>query len=178
MGRHARAQSDATAAKDLEARFKRELVLARQVTHKYVVRIHDLGEIDGIKYITMSFADGIDLATLLKTEGKLAVPAVVRLARAVVSGLVAAHEAGVVHRDLKPANIMIGADGEALIMDFGIARSSGTAPKSIVVDVRADASASHYQPSQDEARTMAPASPQPFMPSGLDGQGVTVSPTL
>jgi hypothetical protein len=52
------AQFDATAAKDLEQRFKRELVLARQVTHKYVVRIHDLGEIDGIKYLTMPFVEG------------------------------------------------------------------------------------------------------------------------
>jgi eukaryotic-like serine/threonine-protein kinase len=118
--------ADSRTAAEVERRFKRELLLARQVTHKNVVRIHDLGEIDGIKYITMPFVDGIDLATLLKHQNKLPVPTVVRLARAVVSGLVAAHTAGVVHRDLKPANIMIGADGDAVIMDFGIARSSGT----------------------------------------------------
>src|SRR5215471_13994144 len=111
---------------EVERRFKRELLLARQVTHKNVVRIHDLGEISGIKYITMSFVDGIDLATRLKEDGKLPVPKVVRIARSVVSGLVAAHAAGVVHRDLKPANIMLdAADSDALIMDFGIARSSG-----------------------------------------------------
>ena len=117
--------ADPGTAAEVERRFKRELLLARQVTHKNVVRIHDLGEIRGIKYITMSFVNGIDLATLLKSEGKLKVATVMRLARSVVSGLVAAHAAGVVHRDLKPANLMLGADGEALIMDFGIARSSG-----------------------------------------------------
>ena len=117
--------ADPGTAAEVERRFKRELLLARQVTHKNVVRIHDLGEIDGIKYITMSFVNGIDLATLLKSEGKLKVATVMRVARSVVSGLVAAHAAGVVHRDLKPANLMLGADGEALIMDFGIARSSG-----------------------------------------------------
>jgi tetratricopeptide (TPR) repeat protein/tRNA A-37 threonylcarbamoyl transferase component Bud32 len=113
------------AAADLERRFKRELLLARQVTHKNVVRIHDLGEIDGIKYITMPFVDGEDLSAVLRREGRLPVPRVMRLARSTVAGLVAAHEAGVVHRDLKPANIMVDADDEALIMDFGIARSSG-----------------------------------------------------
>src|SRR5690242_12262890 len=77
--------ADAVAAAEVGRRFKRELLLARQVTHKNVVRIHDLGEIDGIKYITMSFVDGIDLATLLKREGKLPVATVVLLARAVVS---------------------------------------------------------------------------------------------
>ena len=119
--------ADPGAAEEVERRFKRELLLARQVTHKNVVRIHDLGEIGGIKYITMSYVDGTELATLLRQQGKLAVPAVVGLARSVVSGLIAAHTAGVVHRDLKPANIMIGRDGEALIMDFGIARSTGGA---------------------------------------------------
>jgi predicted Zn-dependent protease len=113
------------AAADLERRFKRELLLARQVTHKNVVRIHDLGEIDGIKYITMPFVDGEDLSAVLRREGRLPVPRVMRLARSTVAGLVAAHDAGVVHRDLKPANIMVDADDEALIMDFGIARSSG-----------------------------------------------------
>ena len=117
--------ADAHAAAEVERRFKRELLLARQVTHKNVVRIHDLGEIDGIKYITMPYVDGADLSTVLKREGRLSVPKVLRIARAVVSGLVEAHKVGVVHRDLKPANIMIGADDEAMIMDFGIARSTG-----------------------------------------------------
>jgi eukaryotic-like serine/threonine-protein kinase len=117
--------ADPAAAAEVGRRFKRELLLARQVTHKNVVRIHDLGEIDGIKYITMSYVEGADLSTLLRREGTLLVPTVMRIARAVVSGLVEAHKAGVVHRDLKPANIMIDRDGDALIMDFGIARSSG-----------------------------------------------------
>src|SRR4029077_17828207 len=117
--------ADPTTPAEVERRFKRELLLARQVTHKNVVRIHDLGEIKGIKYITMSFVNGIDLASLVRAERRLAVPKALRIVRSVVSGLVAAHTAGVVHRDLKPANIMIDADGEALIMDFGIARSTG-----------------------------------------------------
>ena len=116
---------DPVMGEEVGRRFKRELLLARQVTHKNVVRIHDLGDIDGIKYITMSYVEGTDLSTILKRDGKQPVPSVLRIARAVISGLVAAHTAGVVHRDLKPANIMIGADGEALIMDFGIAHSTG-----------------------------------------------------
>ena len=99
--------SDPLATQELERRFKRELVLARQVTHTNVIRIHDLGEIDGIKYITMPFVHGTDLARLLATEGKLPVPRALPLARQMVSGLRAAHEVGIVHRDLKPANILI-----------------------------------------------------------------------
>src|SRR5689334_21829771 len=114
---------DPTVAADIERRFKRELLLARQVTHKNVVRIYDLGEISGIKYITMSYVDGGDLATRLQRDGALSVPQVMRIAKQVISGLVEAHKAGVVHRALKPANIMIDRAGDALIMDFGIARS-------------------------------------------------------
>jgi len=117
--------ADPYTATEVERRFKRELLLARQVTHKNVVRIHDIGEIGGIKYITMSYVDGTDLATILRQQGALPVLTVMRIARSVLSGLVAAHAADVVHRDLKPANIIIGADGDALIMDFGIARSTG-----------------------------------------------------
>ena len=69
--------------RDIERRFKHELLLARQVTHKNVVRIHDLGEIDGIKYITMSYVEGDDLSTLLR-EGRLAVPRCCAIARQVV----------------------------------------------------------------------------------------------
>ena len=119
---------DPGSAGEVERRFKRELVLARQVTHKHVVRIHDLGELDGIKYLTMPFVEGENLADVLKREGKVPVPRALSIARQVVSGLAAAHEVGVVHRDLKPENIMIASDGGALIMDFGISRSvSGTA---------------------------------------------------
>jgi tetratricopeptide (TPR) repeat protein/tRNA A-37 threonylcarbamoyl transferase component Bud32 len=118
--------SDPGAAREIERRFKRELQLARQVTHKNVIRIYDLGEIAGIKYITMSYVEGSDLATVLRKEGTLDVARTLAIIRGVVSGLVAAHSAGVVHRDLKPANIMIGADGEPYLMDFGIARSVTT----------------------------------------------------
>ena len=117
------ATGDPAAARDLERRFKRELVLARQVTHKNVVRIHDLGEIDGIKYITMSYIEGSDLATILRTQKTLDVPTALATARDIVAGLEAAHESGIVHRDLKPANIMVDGD-HAVIMDFGIARSA------------------------------------------------------
>jgi tetratricopeptide (TPR) repeat protein/tRNA A-37 threonylcarbamoyl transferase component Bud32 len=134
------AQSDATAAKELEQRFKRELVLARHVTHKYVVRIHDLGEIDGIKYLTMPFVEGETLSHVMRRAGRLPLARVIKIAQQVAQGLAAAHEKGVVHRDLKPENIMLEApspvasaaqglssrdanSGDALIMDFGIARS-------------------------------------------------------
>src|SRR5467141_4420872 len=109
---------------EAEKRFKNELLLARQVTHKNVVRIHDLGEIDGIKYITMPYVQGDDLKTVLHRDGKLPIARALHLARQIAAGLDAAHEAGVVHRDLKPANIMIGAEDQAQIMDFGISASA------------------------------------------------------
>ena len=118
------ALGDPIAAAAIEARFKRELLLARQVTHPNVVRIHDLGEIDGIKYITMPYVEGRDLSAVLAETPTLPVPRVLSIARQVASGLCAAHAAGVVHRDLKPANIMIEGDARALIMDFGIARGT------------------------------------------------------
>ena len=110
--------------RQLEERFKRELKLARQVTHPNVVRIHDLGEVGRTLYLTMAYVQGSDLSTVLQREGKLPVARVLALARQIVSGLGAAHKAGVVHRDLKPANIMVDADDQALLMDFGIARST------------------------------------------------------
>ena len=119
------------AGAEAEKRFKQEINLARQVTHKNVVRIHDLGTINGIKFITMPFIKGDDLSTVLRRELKLPVSRTIRLARQIAAGMQAAHEAGVVHRDLKPPNIMVsgkdqaGDDAEtALIMDFGISASA------------------------------------------------------
>ena len=86
-----------------------------------------MANVDGVKYLTMPFVEGEDLSAVLRRRGKLPVPEVLGIARQIAAGLAAAHEAGVVHRDLKPENIMLGADGTALIMDFGISRSmSGT----------------------------------------------------
>ncbi|MGB2714372.1 MAG: protein kinase [Vicinamibacterales bacterium] len=109
--------------RQLEERFKRELKLARQVTHPNVIRIHDLGEVGRTMYITMAYVQGSDLATVLQKERRLPIPRALSLARQVVSGLAAAHRAGVVHRDLKPANILVDASDQALLTDFGIARS-------------------------------------------------------
>ena len=117
--------ADPVMGEELERRFKRELLLARQVTHRNVVRIHDLGEIDGIKYITMPYIPGSSLAAMLTKHGSLPVARTLALARQIVSGLSAAHEVGIVHRDLKPENIMVDGD-HATIMDFGIARASST----------------------------------------------------
>src|SRR5262249_11128501 len=91
-----------SASAEAEKRFKTELLLARQVTHKNVVRIHDLGEIDGIKYISMPYIKGDDLATVLRRDGRLPLERALHLMRQLAAGLAAAHEAGVVHRDLKP----------------------------------------------------------------------------
>ena len=109
---------------EIERQFKNELLLARSVTHKNVVRIHDLGEMNGMKFITMSYVEGQDLSTLLRRAGACGIPKALKLARQIAAGLTAAHDAGVVHRDLKPANVMIGADDLALIMDFGISASA------------------------------------------------------
>jgi serine/threonine protein kinase/tetratricopeptide (TPR) repeat protein len=120
--------ADPQSAYDIERRFKRELLLSRQVTHRNVVRIHDLGEMNGIKYITMPFIAGTSLASVLSAKGTLPVGEVLPIARDIAAGLCAAHEAGVVHRDLKPENVMLASDGSAIIMDFGISRSASDAP--------------------------------------------------
>jgi len=104
-------------------RFKQELILARQVTHRNVIRIFDLGDADGIKFITMEFIDGQDLRALVTEKGKLPPAETVRIFEQVCLALEAAHREGVVHRDLKPPNIMIDKQGKVAVMDFGIARS-------------------------------------------------------
>jgi eukaryotic-like serine/threonine-protein kinase len=105
------------------ARFKQELILARQVTHKNIIRIYDLSEAEGVKFITMEFIEGEDLRTILTREGKLAPNEAVGIIRQSCTGLQAAHIEGVIHRDLKPSNIMRDAAGRVVIMDFGLAKT-------------------------------------------------------
>src|SRR6266403_4701301 len=105
-------------------RFKQELILARQVTHKNVIRIFDLGQSDGIKFITMDFVEGQDLRQLLLERGQLAPEQAARIMLQICRALEAAHVEGVIHRDLKPQNIMLDAKGRVYVMDFGIARSA------------------------------------------------------
>jgi TolB-like protein len=105
------------------ARFKQELLTARQVTHRNVIRIYDIAEAEGTKYITMEFVEGSDLRKLLHDEGKLPPDRAVAVVRQICQALEAAHGAGVIHRDLKPQNVMQEKSGRILVMDFGLARS-------------------------------------------------------
>ena len=105
------------------ARFKQELLLSRQVTHKNVIRIYDLGDADGVKFITMEFVEGRDLRSIIREKKKLSPQESVDIMRQVCEGLDAAHSSGVIHRDLKPQNIMEENTGRILVMDFGLART-------------------------------------------------------
>jgi len=108
------------------ARFKQELILAREVTHPNVVRIFDLGMDRGIRFITMEFIKGRDLKSLIRSEHRFSADEVVDIAVQICSALRAAHDAGIVHRDLKPQNVMLDDDGRVKVMDFGVARSAET----------------------------------------------------
>jgi serine/threonine protein kinase/tetratricopeptide (TPR) repeat protein len=104
-------------------RFKQELILARQITHRNVVRIFDIGETDGVKFITMEYIDGGDLKSIIVDQGKIPPEEAVGIVRQICQALDAAHAEGVVHRDLKPQNIMLDQSGRVVVMDFGIAHS-------------------------------------------------------
>jgi serine/threonine-protein kinase len=104
-------------------RFKREVKLARRVTHKNVARTFDIGEHEGERFLTMELVDGSPLSALVRA-GPLALERVAAIAAALCDGLAAAHASGVVHRDLKPDNVLIAKDGRVVITDFGIARAS------------------------------------------------------
>lgn len=106
-------------------RFKQELRLAHQVTHRNVIRIYDLSEASGVKFITMEFIEGKDLRTLIREKKKFAPEEAVDIIQQVCQALDAAHSVGVIHRDLKPQNIMQDGSGRILVMDFGLARTLG-----------------------------------------------------
>ena len=102
-------------------RFHGEVRVARQVSHPNVCRVYDIGEIEGMPFISMEYVDGEDLGELLTRIGRLPSDKALETARKLCAGLAAAHERGVIHRDLKPQNIMMNKRGEVVIMDFGLA---------------------------------------------------------
>ena len=110
---------------EILARFKQELLLSSQVTHRNVIRIYDLGEAQGVKFITMEFIEGKDLRAILHEKKRLPPEEAVEVAQQVCQALEAAHGVGIIHRDLKPQNIMMDRAGRVVVMDFGLARTLG-----------------------------------------------------
>ncbi len=104
-------------------RFRNELKIARDISHKNVCRMYDLNKEEGSYFITMEYISGEDLKSFIRRSRQLAIGTAITIAKQVCEGLSEAHKSGVVHRDLKPSNIMIDKEGNARIMDFGIARS-------------------------------------------------------
>jgi serine/threonine protein kinase/tetratricopeptide (TPR) repeat protein len=119
-------RADLASNPEILRRFKQELILAREVTHRNVIRIFDLGQAKGFKFITMEFVEGRDLRVVIREKGKLSPEETVRIISQVSRALESAHAAGVVHRDLKPQNIMLDAKDRVYVMDFGIAHSLET----------------------------------------------------
>ena len=110
---------------------KQEIRLARKITHRNVVRTHDLGEADGLRFLTMEYVPGTTLRDILDRKGALALSPGLQIAKQLCRGLAAVHEAGIIHRDIKPPNIMVLPNGLVKLMDFGIARTAeGTDPAS------------------------------------------------
>src|ERR1700722_14492894 len=104
-------------------RFKQELVLASKITHRNILRIHDMGDVKDTKYISMAFVEGQDLSQILQETPKLPFDRVVNFSVQLAEALAAAQSEGVVHRDLKPQNILVGKDDHLYVSDFGLAKS-------------------------------------------------------
>jgi tetratricopeptide (TPR) repeat protein len=111
---------------DAIARFRREVRLSRKITHSNVVRIHDLGEVDGAPYLTMEWIDGASLRRFLE-DGAVPAAALPHWCAQLFAGVQAAHDAGVVHCDLKPDNVLVSLDGRVAVADFGIAQAAAGA---------------------------------------------------
>jgi serine/threonine-protein kinase len=103
-------------------RFKQEIRLARRITHPNILRTHDLGETNGLRYLSMEFVKGITLKAMVEQDQLIPTPVALRIAKQICAGLAAAHDVGVIHRDIKPQNIIIEPTGGLKVMDFGIAR--------------------------------------------------------
>jgi tetratricopeptide (TPR) repeat protein/TolB-like protein len=106
---------------DKLARFEQEARSASALNHPNIVTIHEVGSVDGVRYIAMELVDGSTLRELLR-EAPLLTRRALQLAAQAADGLARAHEAGIVHRDLKPENVMVTREGRVKILDFGLAK--------------------------------------------------------
>jgi tetratricopeptide (TPR) repeat protein/TolB-like protein/tRNA A-37 threonylcarbamoyl transferase component Bud32 len=111
------------AESDALKRFKQELLLASKVSHKNILRIHDLGEVGDTKFISMAFVEGSDLNKIIVQNPKLPFERILSFAEQLADALSAAHAEGVIHRDLKPQNILVANDDHLYVSDFGLAKS-------------------------------------------------------
>ncbi|HEX5707405.1 MAG TPA: serine/threonine-protein kinase [Pyrinomonadaceae bacterium] len=103
------------------ARFHREVRIARQISHRNVCRVYDIGEAEGLHFLSMEYIRGEELSSVIKRFGRLPADKAADIARQICAGLAAAHDAGVLHRELKPSNVMIDDRGDVRITDFGLA---------------------------------------------------------
>src|SRR5271163_647428 len=134
------------------ARFHSEVRIARQVSHPNVCRVFDIGDVNGIPFLSMEYVDGEDLASVVRRVGRLSPDKATEVARQICAGMAAAHEKGVIHRDLKPANVMLDGAGKVRVMDFGLA---GIAARIQGSEIRA-------------------GTPAYMAPEQLEGRGVTI----
>jgi tetratricopeptide (TPR) repeat protein len=104
-------------------RFKQELRLSHKVTHRNVVRMYDLSEDLGMRFVTMELVPGRDLRSVLEERGKLPTDEAASILEQICLALQAAHNEGILHRDLKPQNVMVEENGRVVVMDFGLART-------------------------------------------------------
>ncbi|MEO7997341.1 MAG: protein kinase [Gemmatimonadaceae bacterium] len=110
--------ADATAFEQL----KLELRITRRLSHRNIVRTHDIGETADVPFLTMEYVDGASLSTIIQARGGLSRSAVLAMAKQLLGGLSVAHDHGIVHGDLKPQNLLIDANGLLKVTDFGVAR--------------------------------------------------------
>ena len=145
-------RKETTSAPGALEMFKREVKLARRVTHPNVARTFDIGETDGQKYLTMEYVEGTSLARMIAESGRFPIGRAVEIVGSVAAGLGAAHAVDVVHRDLKPENVLIASkDGRAVITDFGVARPVESSNASVTQGMAVGTPA-YMAPEQVEAR--------------------------